>query len=150
MKAFQNDKDIVLFDAATAATNGTATSNVMDAREYDAVKILIWAQCTAANTTTAPTTLTVQHSNDLTTYSTVTGLVQATDYTVQAVSSTTQSTVGYKLVVQRTGAVGPYLRVQITPGETGQTWYGCGTLTGARVWPITDAAKGATEYADNV
>ncbi len=147
MRNLQNTKQVILFDGASCATNATAASNLVDMEGHHEALLLVWTESAAA--TNAPATLKVQHSDttDATNFADVTGLVGGTDFTLGAVSSTTQSTIPYKLHYNR-GKGKRYLRVVTTPGGTGNSHYGVAILSRSKELPDTAAEMGVTAFAN--
>lgn len=108
MLEIANQRSLLLFNAAGAATNADTTANV-DTRGFDSARIVLFS-----STTNVPTTLRVEHSDttDATNFSTI-NATGGTDFTLAGASAT--STNPHAVFDIVTAGLKRYLRLTVRP-----------------------------------
>lgn len=116
MNHLQNTRSVVSLSAPTLNAVGSAATHTVaiDCIGFDAVSIDVAYQSIA--TVGAPSVVRLQFADadQATSYATVTGLVQGTDYTIAAVTNTAAVNVT-RFEIGSTKALGRFLRVGVTP-----------------------------------
>lgn len=114
MNPVANSRSVVSLSAAAGvASNGTHTVAI-DCLGYDSVSIDVGYRSIAH--TSAPSVVSVQHSDTDGSYAAVSGLVQGTDYTLAGVANT--ATVNVTRFNISTKDLRRYLQVSVTPSAS--------------------------------
>lgn len=114
MNPVANSRSVVSLSAAAGvASNGTHTVAI-DCLGFDTVSIDVGYRSIAH--TSAPSVVTVQHSDTDGSYTAISGLVQGTDYTLAGVSNT--ATVNVTRFNISTKDLRRYLQVSVTPSAS--------------------------------
>lgn len=112
MNHAQNTKSVISISPAVAGVASAGTHTVaIDCLGYDAVSIDV-AYRSIANTS-APSVVSVKHSDTDGSYGTISGLVQSTDYSLSGVGNT--ATVNVTRFELSTKGLKRYLQVAVTP-----------------------------------
>lgn len=112
MNHAQNTKSVISISPGIAGVASAGTHTVaIDCLGYDAVSIDV-AYRSLANTS-APSVVSVRHSDTDGSYGTISGLVQGTDYSLSGVGNT--ATVNVTRFELSTKALKRYLQVSVTP-----------------------------------
>lgn len=114
MDLVQNSKSSVLIGTPTSAQTAT---HVIDTIGFDAVSVD--AIYRSVINTAAPALVRFETSDDNTTYATVSGLVQGTDFSPAGVANTADANVTRFDVSTR--ALGRYVRLSVTPATANGT-----------------------------
>ncbi len=111
MNPVQNTKSVVSLSAAAGVASAGTHTVAVDCLGYDSVSIDV-AYRSIANTS-APSVVTLKHSDTDGSYATISGLVQGTDFTVGSVTNTAVVNITRFDVV--TKSLKRYLQVAVTP-----------------------------------
>ena len=111
MNPVANSKSVVSLSAAAGVASAGTHTVAIDCLGYDAVSIDVGYRSIA--NTSAPSVVSVKHSDTDGSYGNITGLVQNTDYTVGGVSNT--ATVNVTRFNLTTKDLKRYLQVSVTP-----------------------------------
>jgi hypothetical protein len=111
MDPVANTKSVVSLSAAAGVASAGTHTVAIDCLGFDAVSIDVGYRSIA--NTSAPSVVSVKHSDTDGSYAAITGLVQGTDYTVGAVANT--ATVNVTRFNLTTKALKRYLQVAVTP-----------------------------------
>ena len=131
-----NTKSAVLIAPQAVATNATAGTYFDFAGYSEATVDVVLG---VAGSTNAPTACKIQHSEDATNYSNITGYVSGTDYTLaaQLTTSTLNTQIAYRFCLRQDGRLARYVRVQFTPQTASQLAACTANLSRASEAPIT-------------
>lgn len=135
-------KSVVMLKPQSVATNATVTGTV-DTLGFDhcRVDVLLDSQ---TSTTSKPTALKLEESNDLTTYVTVSPFTGGTGFTIPTAGSVST-------VIRFNVDLRPrmrYLKVSLTAGDAAQLACVHANLSRAEVLPNTATLKGCTAVVD--
>ena len=111
MNPVANSKSVVSLSAAAGVASAGTHTVAIDCLGYDAVSIDVGYRSIA--NTSAPSVVSVKHSDTDGSYAAISGLVQNTDYTVAAVANT--ATVNVTRFNLTTKDLKRYLQVSVTP-----------------------------------
>lgn len=107
----QNNKSVLSLSAAAGVASAGTHTVAIDCLGYDAVSIDVGYRSIA--NTSAPSVVSVKHSDTDGSYAAISGLAQNTDYTVGAVGNT--ATVNVTRFEISTKTLKRYLQVSVTP-----------------------------------
>jgi hypothetical protein len=113
MDPVANTKSVVSLSAAAGVASAGTHTVAIDCLGFDAVSIDVGYRSIA--NTSAPSVVSVKHSDTDGSYAAITDLVQGTDYTVGAVANT--ATVNVTRFNLTTKALRRYLQVAVTPSS---------------------------------
>lgn len=112
MNHLQNSRSVLSISAGIGGVASAGTHTVaVDCLGYDSVSIDVAYRSLAS--TTAPSVVSIRHSDTDGSYATISGLVQGTDYTLAGVGNT--ATVNVTRFELSTKALRRYLQVSVTP-----------------------------------
>jgi hypothetical protein len=111
MDPVANTKSVVSLSAAAGVASAGTHTVAIDCLGFDSVSIDVGYRSIA--NTSAPSVVSVKHSDTDGSYAAISGLVQSTDYTVGAVANT--ATVNVTRFNLTTKALKRYLQVAVTP-----------------------------------
>jgi hypothetical protein len=111
MDPVANTKSVVSLSLAAGVASAGTHTVAIDCLGFDAVSIDVGYRSIA--NTSAPSVVSVKHSDTDGSYAAISGLVQSTDYTVGAVGNT--ATVNVTRFNLATKALKRYLQVAVTP-----------------------------------
>lgn len=111
MNHLQNSRSVVSLSAAAGIASASTHTVAIDCLGYDSVSIDVGYRSIAH--TSAPSVVTVKHSDTDGSYATIASLIQSTDYTIGGVSNT--ATVNVTRFEISTKALRRYLQVAVTP-----------------------------------
>lgn len=111
MNPVANSKSVVSLSAAAGVASAGTHTVAIDCLGYDSVSIDVGYRSIA--NTSAPSVVSVKHSDTDGSYAAISGLVQNTDYTVAAVANT--ATVNVTRFNLTTKDLKRYLQVAVTP-----------------------------------
>lgn len=137
MDMVQATKSVV---SSLTATSAQTASSTIDVVGFDAISVDVLYRPTAAG---APSVLRLVGSNDQTTFSTISGLVSGTDYTIATAGTTSGLVYRFDASLKH---VGRYVRVEVTPnsavGATAATVVVAARLSQAEKGPVSASDKG--------
>jgi len=107
----QNNKSVVSISAAAGVASAGTHTVAIDCLGYDSVSIDVGYRSIA--NTSAPSVVSVKHSDTDGSYGTIASLIQSTDYTLAGVGNT--ATVNVTRFEISTKALKRYLQVAVTP-----------------------------------
>lgn len=111
MNHLQNSRSVLSLSAAAGVASASTHTVAIDCLGYDSVSIDVGYRSIAH--TSAPSVLTVRHSDTDGSYTNISGLVQGTDFTLAGVANT--ATVNVTRFEISTKALRRYLQVSVTP-----------------------------------
>ena len=111
MNHLQNSRSVVSLSAAAGIASASTHTVAIDCLGYDSVSIDVGYRSIA--NTSAPSVVTVRHSDTDGSYATISSLIQNTDYTLGGVANT--ATVNVTRFELSTKALRRYLQVSVTP-----------------------------------
>lgn len=111
MNHLQNSRSVVSLSAAAGIASASTHTVAIDCLGYDSVSIDVGYRSIA--NTSAPSVVTVKHSDTDGSYATIASLIQSTDYTLAGVANT--ATVNVTRFEISTKALRRYLQVAVTP-----------------------------------
>jgi hypothetical protein len=114
MNPVANSKSVVSLSLAAGVASAGTHTVAIDCLGYDAVSIDVGYRSIAH--TSAPSVVSVQHSDTDGSYGAITGLVQGTDYTVAGVANT--ATVNVTRFNLSTKDLRRFLQVSVTPSAS--------------------------------
>ena len=142
----QGLKHVVAIATQSLATTATATGNSIDTKGYDELQIVL---VRATHASDAITTFTIEQSDDDSTYATVTGYVQGTDYTVASIIGGTSQAAAQPAVfnIDLRGKK-RYFRCKVTPATSTSLVGATAILARAAQAPITAANANVTQLVN--
>lgn len=111
MNHLQNSRSVVSLSAAAGVASAGTHTVAIDCLGYDSVSIDVGYRSIA--NTSAPSVLTVRHSDTDGSYTNISGLVQGTDFTIAGVANT--ATVNVTRFEISTKNLRRYIQVSVTP-----------------------------------
>ncbi|MGA1110012.1 MAG: hypothetical protein ACO3VO_00290 [Ilumatobacteraceae bacterium] len=114
MNPVANSKSVVSLSAAAGVASAGTHTVAIDCLGYDSVSIDVGYRSIAH--TSAPSVVSIQHSDTDGSYGTISGLIQSTDYTVGGVANT--ATVNVTRFNLSTKDLKRYLQVSVTPSAS--------------------------------
>ena len=111
MNVVQNSKSVVSLSLAAGVASAGTHTVAIDCLGYDSVSIDVGYRSIA--NTSAPSIVSVRHSDTDGSYATISSLIQNTDYTLGGVANT--ATVNVTRFELSTKALRRYLQVSVTP-----------------------------------
>lgn len=141
----QNDKDVVVINAASVATNATATG-IVDTLGFEQAHLRVLLD-SSASTTNAPTTLKVSEGDTSTAFSDITELTGGSsegNFPLPAPTTNVATVLRMSADLRKRKR---FLQVSVTPGGADRIVGVIATLSRPNEAPTTDAAMG---LVDNV
>ena len=111
MNHLQNSRSVLSLSAAAGVASAVTHTVAIDCLGYDSVSIDVGYRSIA--NTSAPSVVSVRHSDTDGSYTNISGLVQGTDFTLAGVANT--ATVNVTRFEISTKALRRYLQVSVTP-----------------------------------
>ena len=142
----QGIKHVVAIATQSLATSATATGASIDTKGFDELQIVL---VRATHASDAISTFTIEHSDDDSTYATVTGYVQGTDYTVASIIGGASQAAAQPAVfnIDLRGKK-RYFRCKVTPATSTSLVGATAILARAAEAPITAAKANVTQLVN--
>ena len=142
----QGIKHVVAIATQSLATSATATGASIDTKGFDELQIVL---VRATHASDAITTFTIEHSDDDSTYATVTGYVQGTDYTVASIIGGVSQAAAQPAVfnIDLRGKK-RYFRCKVTPAGNTSLVGATAILARAAEAPITAVKANVTQLVN--
>lgn len=143
----QGTKHFVALNPVSLTAAGTAVSAVIDTRNYDELQFVVTK---TTHATDYITSLTIESSDDTSTFATVSGYVAGTDFTVASLTGGTDAATLKPAAVINLALNGKkrYFRLSVTNGGATGIVGIAGTLARASQAPITAANAGVGQLVN--
>lgn len=136
-----NQKTLLVIKQESAASGATLTSDKIDTRGHDFVKLLVFAT-TSNNATNNPSVLTVREGDSTSSMSNITELVGDTTFTIPNSPTATTTAPFAEFNITLNGGRKRYLDVLITPATT-QTFSVVAQLGRSKELPVGTTQQNA-------